>query len=219
MKIKFPYILDYNLFERVDVGYAEELLGEYVDFYEYNKTFVAQSGGNVHESFDSHAEDVPNDAATAVAPDVNRNEIKRAEHNRSVSVAHFEKLFGSLDFAEACLVGLKIDFDELQKVLVSENRAGVPITESALNAIAPKLRAFAGILLLAERIIAGLIKLEASEDTVAFAKDGFALLLERLANEAVIVPEFYKTKKELGKMKTVKAYIDYCEKLFFRSEG
>ena len=237
--LKFPYVMDYKLFEKVDLACAEELLNEYQDFFEYNKMQVAQTFNPATiDTIDTTFENPKEEAEI-------RAEAERIEHNRGVCIDHFEKHFGSKDFAEASLVGLKIDFYELQKILMSEHRRGILIMESALNTIAPKLRALASALLYAERIVSGLARLaefanEKAASTTAsvtsaafnntaaaekaglaveFAKDGFGLLLERLLEQEIAVPEFYRHKKELGKVKTIEAYIDYCEKLFFQTEG
>ena len=237
LMLKFPYVMEYKLFEKVDLAYAGELLNEYQDFFEYNKMQVAQVyNASTVDTFENPKEE-----------EEVRAEAERIEHNRSVCIDHFEKHFGSKDFAEASLVGLKIDFYELQKILMSEHRRGILIMESALNTIAPKLRALASSLLYAERIVSGLGKLSeiAKEKSTAtsisasitsaafnnsaaadkaqlavdFAKDGFNLLLERLLEQEVAVPEYYRSKKELSKLKTIDAYIDFCEKLFFQTEG
>jgi len=209
---KFPYVLDYKLFERVDLSVASDLLDEYKDFYEYNKMQVSQM--NIEfETFDDDNGDEVDSLELA----------KRADHNKSVSIDHFEKNFGSKDFAEACLVGMKIDFYELQKILMAEHRRGLPITESALNAIAPKLRVLASILLFAERITKELNKhvdkggVNGEKAAVAFkvVKEGFEILLQRHADKEVSIPEFNRSKKELAKIKTVEKYLEFCEKLFF----
>jgi len=141
---------------------------------------------------------------------------------------------------------MKIDFYELQKILLSEHRNGIPITVSALNAIAPKLRVLASTLLFAERIVSGLARLadrerekasgntsaavtaasfnkvaaaEKAELAVDFAKEGFLLLLERQMEKDIDVPIYHSNKKELKKLKTVEEYIDFCEKLFFANES
>jgi len=206
MMTKFPYVLEYKLFERIDLGEAEELLDEYKDFYEYNKVQV----GQVKETDDDFHEVYGTD-----------EEEKPAEQSKESSTEHFQKLFGSKDFAEACLLGMKIDFNELQKILMAEHRKGVPITESALNTIAPKLRATASILLFAEKIMTAVQKFTDKEDTkrkaellMDFARTGFESLLERHAKGEVSVPDYNKNKKEITKIKNVDGYLELCERLF-----
>ena len=211
--LKFPYVLDYKLFERVELQCAEELINEYRDFFEYNKMQVAQAPSVYVDSFDN-----PKDEEEA------RIEAERIEHNRGVLMDHFEKHFGNKDFTEACLVGMKIDFYELQKILMAEHRRGIPITESTLNVIAPKLRTLASALVYAERIVTGLEKFvdqtnEKARMAVEFAKDGFMLLFERILEQDIPVPEYNRNKKEIAKIKTVDGYINYCERLFFQTEG
>ena len=215
--LKFPYVIEYKLFEKIDLLQAEDLLNEYTDFYEYNRTQVGQYIGSQAQEDDTPQPQDENEAKIIA---------ERIAHNRSVCVDHFEKHFGSKDFAEACLMGLKIDFYALQEILISEQRRGIPITSSSINIIAPKLRVLASILLFAERIVGGLERLtevdklkEKAQMAAEFAREGFNLLLERTLEQDIAVPEFNGSKKELSKIKTVDGYVDYCEKLFFTTEG
>jgi len=225
-KIKFPFVVDYWVFERVDIRVAEELLSEYNDFYGYAQTLVAEvDGGPVPDLDDERSDAERSDDKGDMSQKTARFNLDRLEHNKTVAVEHFKKLFGSKDFAEACLVGLKIDFDGLYNILDAERRRGTPITESGLNKIAPKLRNLATTLLYAERIVGGLERLLDNtdgdprvKDAVGFARDGFNILLERQVEEEVTLPEYNRVKKEIGKIKTAAAYIDYCEKLFFIKE-
>lgn len=227
--IKFPYVMEYNLFERVELGYAEELLNEYNDFFAYNKAHV----GDIHDNdvrllakgdFESDTADQTEE----------EHEKSIAEHNAATAVRHFTTLFGCGDFPESTLIGLKLDYYDLQQILLEEYKIKTPITESKMNEIAPKLRTVASVLIFAERVVSGLkgmqkdlaglseneqakarVQNEKVELAIEFAKDGFKLLFERLQNESLNIPEYSKIKAQMRKMKSVEAYIDFCETLFF----
>ena len=211
--IKLPYILEYSLFEKIDLHVAEELLAEYNDFMGYNKTNVFKAGATI----DITSEEV--------IPQETEEQLRdRLEHNRQVALDHFEKLFGDKDIPESTLVGMKIDYDAVQKVLLDERANKVPITESAFNQIAPTIRAAASALLIAERVVSGLYKLYGTVKdkerekcwlAIDFAREGFELLLDGISKGSFQIPEYHKIRKEMHKYKTVKAYIDFCEKLFF----
>ena len=213
--IKLPYVLEYPLFEKVDIGIAEALLLEYNDFMGFNKTKIAKDI-NIVCNFIVKEEAEPENEEQA---------RKRFEHNRQVALDHFEKLFGNKDIMESSLVGLKLDYDTIQKVLLDEFSNKVCITESALNIIAPTIRAAASALLIAERVVNDLRKLvEAgkypgkSELAVEFAKEGFELLLDGVSKGNVQIPEYYAIKRDINKLKTLEAYIEFCEKLFFSGD-
>ena len=208
--IKIPYIIEYNLFERIDLKTAEELLLEYNDFMVFNKTQVRDLGVPTSDAFQPQAEETEEEA------------LKRIEHNKQVAVSHFETLFGSKDIAESSLVGLHIDYDAVQKVLLDERANKIPITESAFNQIAPTIRAAASVLLIGERITSDLQKLVETERNqeklalaIEFAKEGFELLLDGISKGNLGVPEYHMIRREINKLKTVDAYIEYCEKMFF----
>ena len=212
--IEFPYVIDYKLFERVDIHIAEEILNEYTDFYAYNKTQVTQI------VFDSTDADSFDDESKTDE----QNSSDRLEHNKKVAREHFEKHLGNKDLAMASLVGMRVNYDELQKILISEHRRAIPITESSFNVIIPRLRVLASILLFAEGIVSGLQKIaeddkqkEKAELAIGFAKEGFMLMLERHAEQEIAVMEFHRHKKELAKIKNVDGYINFCEKLFFEN--
>jgi hypothetical protein len=223
--VKFPYIVDYKLFEKIDLIVAEKLLSEYNDFHVSNR---AQMDATLRKSYDAMSS-VESEEELAILRE-------QEDHNRCVSESHFKQLFCNPDLTEAVLVGLTIDVDRLTEILLEEFRSRTPITQSALNAIMPRIRCVASVLLFAERIVGGLNKMivdtadisgdklnkavannEKAELAIEFASDGFVLLLERLQQcEALDVPEFSKHKVALGKIKTVEGYIDFCEKLFFQ---
>jgi len=207
---KIPYIEDYAIFEKIDLKTAEELLVEYNDFMVFNKTQVRDLGVPASDAFQPPPEETEEDA------------LKRIEHNKQVAVNHFETLFGSKDIAESSLVGLRIDYDSVQKVLLDERLNKIPITESAFNQIAPTIRAASSVLLLAERVVSDLQKFAAegkgSEKlalAIEFAKEGFELLLDGVAKGNLAIPEYHIIRREINRLKTVDAYIGFCEKLFF----
>ena len=210
--LEFPYVVEYKLFEQVDISVAEEILSDYNDFYGYNKMQVTQI---VAPASDDGSLDDENKTEAELS-------AEKIEHNKKVASEHFEKLFGNKDFHNACLIGLRIDYDALQRIIMSEHRKEIPITESSFNVIVPRLRVLASILLFAEAIVSGLEKLtnddkhkEKAELALGFAKDGFMLMLERHAEQEIAVIEFHRHKKEISKIKTVDGYINFCEKLFF----
>jgi hypothetical protein len=224
--IKFPYVLDYPLFTEVEIKYAEELLSEYNDFYEYNKVQVGECP--VGKDFMADADE------TMSEEEQNKYMIEQQEHNQKAAVAHFEKIFGNKDFAESALVGLKINWYELQQIISEECKNKTPILESTTNEIAKKIKNVASTLLYAERIVSDMEKMlidvagldeaeqkrarvnnEKIELALAFARDGFTLLLERLVTEDLDVPEYHRGKVGFKKMKNLGGYIDICEKMFF----
>jgi hypothetical protein len=207
---KIPYVISYELFEKIDLKAAEELLHEYNDFMVFNKTQVRDLGVPISCEFGPEKEETQEDA------------LKRIEHNKQVAMNHFENLFGSKDIAESSLVGLHIDYDAVQKILLDERANKIPITESAFNQIAPTIRATASVLLIAERVIGELQKL-ASEGkgggkidlAIEFAKEGFELLLDGIGKGNLNIPEYHIIRRDINKLKNVDAYIEFCEKLFF----
>lgn len=210
--IKLPYILEYTMFEKIDLGVAEALLAEYNDFMGFNKTQINNDPQLVCTFIEK-------ESTNEEIEDFNR---KRTEHNRQVAHDHFHQLFGHNDIAKSTLLGLKIDYDTVQKVLLDERSNKIPITESKFNQIAPTIRAAASVLLLAERVVSDLLKLYATAKdkekcvlAIEFAKEGFDLLLDGVAKGNLEIPEYYKIKKDIAKFKTVEAYINFCEKLFF----
>ena len=52
---------------------------------------------------------------------------------------------------------------------------------------------------------------------IEFAKEGFELLLDGVAKGNLGIPEYHITRREINKLKTVDAYIEFCEKLFFEN--
>jgi len=206
--VKFPYVGDYKLFERVEIAVAEEILSEYNDFFIYNQSQVA----DIHRR--GNDTQVPTDDDGEII-DENEQELRR-QKVESVAIAsheHFTSLFGSKDFAESCFCGLKILWYDMQQILLEEYRSRTPIQQSAMNTIAPRLRAIASTLLFAEYIINKLERLESNGNEMATrilppAKERF---LELLQNADAVVPEYHKAKNNLAKLKTVEKIVEYCD--------
>ena len=208
--VKFPYVLDYAPFVRVDLPVAEELLSEYNDFFMYNKAqyeAVTQKDEKKEVNF---AETEQLDEAMI------KEREKQAELAAKAAVNHYEKLFGSKDFAESTLVGLKFSWYDLQQIFLEEQKAKTPIQQSVMNDIAPRLRKVASLLLIAERVLHDIGKFSTDTELIEPIREGFELLLERLATQELNVPEYHKLKKEqFRSMKKLNQYIEFCEKLFF----
>jgi len=198
---KFDYVMGYSLFEKIDLGVAEELLSEYNDFYLYNQA-------QYHEI-----------ATKAAVNDCVLGDEEEEEHCivKAMPIAKettdfFAKLFGSKDFAASTLVGLKVAWDDLQQILLTEFKDRTIITESALIPVAYQLRNLASILLFAEAIVLGMGKVKIPNDAaVEEVKAMFTQVLER--QELPTVPEFSKEKKQLAKFKTVEQYVAYVKEL------
>jgi len=218
--VKFPYVEEYSLFEQVEVRCAEELLREYNDFYLYNKTQYNDIFRRAPISSDDDE----------VLDEKTEEELKaKAELNAKQATEHFIKLFGSKDFAESSLVGLKISWYDLQQILLDEYRKKTPAQQSAMNDIAPRLHSFASTLLFAEYFITKLTKMhknnndsekcrqlnEKLDKTKPLIKDFFTKVITALSeNPRLRVPEYAKSKNALAKLKTVEGIIDYCEQSF-----
>lgn len=215
--IKIPYILEYGLFEKAEMKIAEELLVEYNDFMVFNRVQIRDTAASAC-AFAAHQGKVQQE------PENEEETKKRAEHNRQVSLDHYENLMGSKDIAESSLVGLRIDYDTIQKVLLEERANRISIIESALNQIAPTIRAAASVLLIGERVMSDLEKLspcvkdESKRDlAIEFAREGFELLLDGVAKGNCTIPEYHVIKRDMRKLKTLENYIGFCENLFFEN--
>ena len=224
---KFPYVTEYKLFERVDVREAEELLREYNDFYIYNQSQY----NDIFRKLD--AKDT-NESETGEEDDERLAQLRalRAEQNAKAATDHFAALFGSKDFAESTLVGLKFSWYDLQQLLLEEFRTKTLASQSIMNHVAPRLRRIASALLFAEYMIAKLGKMykqpssnkqqdiekadihnQRMEVAVTGVKSFFVDLLELLAkDDNAVLPEFGKSRNALAKLKTPEAIIEFCTK-------
>ncbi|MCL2569952.1 MAG: hypothetical protein FWE16_01965 [Firmicutes bacterium] len=221
--IKFPYVTDYKLFERVEVREAEELLVEYGDFYLYNRSQY----NDIFKKVDTVQDDVKIEDEKVL-------EVlyAAAEKNAKEATDHFTSLFGNKDFAESSFCGLRISWYDLQQILIEEFRDKTPARLSAMNQIAPALRNLASALLFAEYMHNKLERLhkepasqkpadiekvrennEKVDAGIRHIKEWFIELLNRLANGAKgRLPEYNKSKNNLAKLRTVESIIEFCEK-------
>ena len=197
---KMAYVLEGDLFNRVDFKHAEELLAEYNDFYIFNMAQYANTSKFPDFIFgDADEED---------------EDTERKEREAKSATEQFMALFGSKDFGESSMVGFRPAWYDLQKVLLDEQKHKTDIRDSAMNKIAPTLRNIASTLLFAERIISGMDKCDAADDQVNTVKAGFKTLLVRASAGEVNLPEYAKCKKELSKLKKSEQYIEFAHNLF-----
>lgn len=203
---KIPYVIEYKT-ERVEFKEAEDLLAEYQDFYLYNQS-------QYNEIFRKF---IP-DSADPTAGDGEEDDEKlrllrmqKAEESAKSATAHWAKLFGSKDFAEVTLLGLKINWYDLQQILIEEFRKKIHSTESAMNYIAPPLRRLCSVLLFSEHLdhmldkMSDKPKIEQAQIKKAqgAVKTKLNELLTRISNGDIFeIPEFGKTKPSLSKLKT-----------------
>jgi len=203
---KLPYIIECELFKRIDFKHAEEVLAEYNDFYIYN---LAQYNHIYHK--------VDECIVTDEVPDCELDEAKRleiAERNAKMATDHFVRIFGSKDFGESAMVGFRPAWYDLQQILLEEYKHKTPVDQSAMNTIAPYIRNIATALLFAERVVAELESMDVEATAIDVIRDGFRLLLERVEKEKLVLPEYHKTKSAFNKFKKPEQYIEFCEKLF-----
>ena len=130
-------------------------------------------------------------------------------------VQAFTRLWGSLDFASATLVGLDINWDAIQEKLMVEQEKHVPPAESALAATAQQLRNVASVLAYSERIVTRLHRKAVDQEMIDLMIQGFETLLAQVVNRKIVVPELDGAEnKKLMKLKTVDAILDYANHLF-----
>ena len=72
------------------------------------------------------------------------------EKQVSGEVQAFTKMWGSLDFASATLVGLDIDWDAIQEKIMAEQEKNVLPSQSQLAPTAKQLRNIASVLAFSE---------------------------------------------------------------------
>jgi len=211
---KFPYVDEYKLFDRAEVRVAEDLLAEYHDFFIYNQSQYAEIFRKVDIDLDE-------------GDDEKTIEMKklRAEQNSKAASDHFGSLFGSKDFVHVCLLGMRINWYDLQQILLEEFRSKTPPTLSAMNHIAPTLRKLSSTLLFAEYFNDRLERMKKPsenpknhdhndkvETTIGWLKTFFVGLVERMCkNGCGEFPEYVKVKNQLAKLKTVEAIQEYIE--------
>jgi hypothetical protein len=202
--VTFPYVLKYSL-ERVEIPQAKDLLDQYNDFYAYNlakyqdyaKLKVDDSGelNNTNEELDA-------------------GELALLEKAGNDNAGVFVKVWGSLDFASATLMGLEIDWQPIQVCLFEEQERKIPAGDSGMNETGIKLRKLASILVFADRITADLSDKKVDPEMIALIRQGFEMLLSELSKRDLDIPEYNLEKAKYQKIKTPNGIIDYAQKLF-----
>ena len=197
--LKFPYVVEYRLgLGQVEFSVAEKLLAEYQDFYLYNQS-------QLNEIFRKYEQADGEEDEKLLA--LRR---QKAEAAAKAATDHWAKLFGSMDFAESTLVGLQINWDDLQQIMIEEFRTKTHPTDSAMNYIAPQLRRLCSVLLFAERIQTQIKK----KDIDLVVQPKFEEMLGKMAaGEVVEVPEFTKIKHQIQKLKNPEAITKFVEEL------
>jgi len=189
---KFNYVSDYKLFQRVDIREAEELLADYNDFYIYNQSQISDLSRVIEEGEDDDKTE--------------EYRAELAEKKARAATTYFQNLFGSKDFAESALIGLRINWYDLQQILLEEYQQKSSIQISAMNGIAPTLRKLASVLLFAENLVTKLGDDPSSEA----AKNFFTALLEKIKeDDSIEIVEFHKSKKTLVKLKTPASILEF----------
>ncbi|MDR0975472.1 MAG: hypothetical protein LBM01_00745 [Christensenellaceae bacterium] len=225
--VKIPYISKYSLFERIDLIDAEKLLAETNDFINYNRGVYAtadENDGSAQNDLDF--DDVaPTSPAPIESPAASKNKISQADF--------FEKLVATKDIYESSLVGMQIEWEALQKILLDEQNAKIPVYNGALAQVFPRIAATASVLLHAQFITQALKrmikdptgldakkreKIEAENAKIAEIdaeiRRGFEEMLETLEQRELNLPAYSANKKELLKIKTLEGYLDFCMKYF-----
>ncbi|MBQ7973835.1 MAG: hypothetical protein IJ295_02670, partial [Clostridia bacterium] len=124
-------------------------------------------------------------------------------------------LWGSLDFATATLVGLDINWDAIQEILLAEQEKQMTPAESQLISTAKQLRNVASVLAFSERIITRLRRKAVDKEMINLMIQGFETLLAQVINRGIEVPELDGAEnKKIMKLKTVDAIIDFANHLF-----
>lgn len=203
--VKFPFVVGYS-FDRIEIPEAEKLLAEYNDFYAYN---LAQ--------YQSLAKKLKVDEAGEINDDteeIDEFQKEQLEKQSEDDAAEFTRVWGSMDFASGTLLGLAIEWDKIQEILIEEQRQQVRAKDSSMNAAGNKLRNVASVLTFAERILSGLDDKKADTEMVGLIKQGFEIMLTELLERDIQIPEFHKEKSKFNKIKTVNGLVDYAQQLF-----
>lgn len=202
--VSFPFVKKYQL-SRVDLSHAKDLLDQYNDFYVYN---LAQ--------YQNYADLKTNDAGELSDgnEELDQSEIERLEKMGNDNAGVFARIWGSVDFASATLMGLEIDWQPMQAGLLEEQRRKVPALESELNAVGVKLRKVSSVLSFVDRITTDLSNKKANDEIVALIRQGFEMLLTELSKRDIEVPEYNVEKTKYQKLKSADGIMDYAQKLF-----
>lgn len=203
--MKINYVNRYQVGEKVEIPVAEDLLSSYNDFYASNLEFY-QGRMKKHDAVENEA----------VAAEDEQNEgTAQLEKQVTTEVQDFTALWGSLDFATATLVGLDINWDAIQEILLAEQEKQMTPAESQLISTAKQLRNVASVLAFSERIITRLRRKAVDKEMINLMIQGFETLLAQVINRGIEVPELDGAEnKKLMKLKTVDAIIDFANHLF-----
>ena len=204
--LKINYVNGYQVGEKVEIPVAEDLLSSYNDFYASNLEFY-QGRMKKHDA-------VENEAVTA-SDEKNEEEDSLFEEKVTTEVKAFADQWGSLDFATATLVGLDIDWDAIQEILIAEQEKQMTPMQSQLLPVAKQLRNVASVLAFSERIVTRLCRKAVAKEMIDLMIQGFETLLIQVVERNIDVPELDGAEnKKIMKLKTVDAIIDYANRLF-----
>lgn len=180
-------------------------MSSYNDFYASNLEFY-QGRIKQHDAVENEAvanEDAPEEVDSQLEKQV------------SGEVQAFTKMWGSLDFASATLVGLDIDWDAIQEKIMAEQEKNVLPSQSQLAPTAKQLRNVASVLAFSERIITRLHRKAVEKEMIDLMIQGFETLMAQVVNRGIEIPELDGAEnKKIMKLKTVDAIIDYAKHLF-----
>ena len=203
--LKIAYVNGYQVGEKVEIPVAEDLLSDYNDFYASNLEFY-QGRMKQHDAVENEAV-LSEDAQNEVDPQFEKQVNSEAQA--------FTKMWGSLDFATATLVGLDIDWDAIQEKLMVEQEKNILPSASQLAGTAKQLRNVASVLAFSERIVTRLHHKAVDKEMIDLMIQGFETLLVQVINRNIEVPELDGAEnKKIMKLKTVDAILDYANQLF-----
>ena len=203
--LKIAYVNGYQVGEKVEIPVAEDLLSSYNDFYASNLEFY-QGRIKQHDAVENEA------VANEDAPEEVDSQLEKQVSGQVQAVT---KMWGSLDFASATLVGLDIDWDAIQEKIMAEQEKNVLPSQSQLAPTAKQLRNVASVLAFSERIITRLHRKAVEKEMIDLMIQGFETLMAQVVNRGIEIPELDGAEnKKIMKLKTVDAIIDYANHLF-----
>lgn len=203
--LKINYVNGYQVGNKVEIPVAEDLLSSYNDFYASNLEFY-QGRMKKHNAVENE---------TVATTDEQTEVDSQFEEKVKSEVKAFAGLWGSLDFATATLVGLDIDWDAIQEILLAEQEKQMTPFETSLSDTAKLLRNVASVLAFSERIITRLRRKAVGQEMVDLMIQGFETLLAQVVNRSIEMPELDGAEnKKIAKLRTVDAIIDYANHLF-----
>lgn len=203
--LKINYVNGYQVGNKVEIPVAEDLLSSYNDFYASNLEFY-QGRMKKHNAVENE---------TVTTTDEQTEVDSQFEEKVKSEVKAFADLWGSLDFATATLVGLDIDWDAIQEILLAEQEKQMTPFETSLSDTARLLRNVASVLAFSERIITRLRRKAVGQEMVDLMIQGFETLLAQVVNRGIEMPELDGAEnKKIAKLRTVDAIIDYANHLF-----